>query len=83
MQLSENLVKSPRNEVIEVYISMRGAKRGAKRGANLNSNIPKEIPNTYNPHGHAQRRMKPNRRDPTEIFIRRFPPTDPLDDQTT
>ena len=47
MQPSENLGKSPRNEVIEVYTFIRGAKRGAKRGANLNSlYIPKEIPNT-------------------------------------
>ena len=43
MQPSENLGKSPRNEVIELYTFMRGA----KRGANLNSlYIPKEIPNT-------------------------------------
>ena len=47
MQPSENLGKSPRNEVIEVYTFMRGAKRGAKRGANLNFlYIPREIPNT-------------------------------------
>ena len=47
MPPSEIFGKSPRNEVIEVYTSMRGAKRGAKRGANLNSlYIPKEIPNT-------------------------------------
>ena len=39
--------------------------------------------NYYDPHGIAHRRMKPNRRDPTEIIVRRFPPTDPLHDQTT
>ena len=47
MQPSENLGKSPRNEVIELYTLMRGTKRDAKRVVNLNTLYnPKEIPNT-------------------------------------